>query len=86
MIEMYFMFEGLESMIGKDKETDLLKAQFINMSLDFADELIELDLPLVYKFRSAPQEHMLDAVQTVEDPRQHAFSEFIQLIEEYSFA
>ena len=86
VVKMYFIFESSEPVVGKHKETHLLEAQFIDMRLNFADKLVELHIPLLHKFRVAFQKHVLDAVQAVEDPRQHAFFKFIQLVEEYFFA
>ncbi len=76
------MLEGLEAVVGEDQQPVVRQAELGDALLDLAHKSIQAHVPIPDHFRIAAREHVLHAVQAVEDASQDALAEPTELIKE----
>ena len=81
-IEMYFELEGAETVVGHHEQAMLS----IEPRRHLADERVEFFVPGFGHVEAVVIEHVLDAVEVVENARQHAFLKLSEQVEKDSLA
>src|SRR5690349_23005427 len=80
-VEMHFLPKMGEPMIGQ-YQIPILARPSLDTSTDIANELVEPPVPILYNIHSVMKEHMLDAIQVIEDRGKHALPEIIHQVVE----
>ncbi len=86
-VEVGLGVELRKAVVGEDDDLGLVEQIALAQALfDAADQLVQVFVPLVDEIGPVAEEHMLDAVERVEDAGQHALVKAVDLVHEHVFA